>query len=160
DELHDFGKELFGKLLRIGFRNIHGFIHHQSENFVAGMPTDLAFKLASRQALFDFLEKEKGEGWWGKPEMENYYAAHAGHTSPFDWIRIHPLLDAETQALFPIDHAGKQETSLMLALCPEGVDRRKLSTEKWYTRSAVEASREYGEEARSLILQKMETLLS
>jgi creatinine amidohydrolase len=42
-----FGRELFRNLLRIGFRNVHAFIHHQSENFTAGMPTDLAFKLAA-----------------------------------------------------------------------------------------------------------------
>ena len=35
---------LFTGLLRDGFRNIHGFIHHQTENFAAGMPTDLAFR--------------------------------------------------------------------------------------------------------------------
>src|SRR5688572_16002664 len=48
---------VFTGLLRIGFRNIHFFIHHQTENFAAGMPTDLAFKLAARQAIFAFLEK-------------------------------------------------------------------------------------------------------
>jgi creatinine amidohydrolase len=49
-------QDLFLALLRGGFRNIHVFIHHQTENFSAGMPTDLAFKFASRQAIFAFLE--------------------------------------------------------------------------------------------------------
>nr|WP_292502598.1 creatininase family protein [Mesorhizobium sp.] len=62
--LAPFGEELFYSLLRIGFRNIHAIIHHQTENFAAGMPTDLAFKTAGRQAIFRFLEKERGEGWW------------------------------------------------------------------------------------------------
>ena len=35
-----FTKDLSRSLLRIGFRNIHFFIHHQSENFVQGMPTE------------------------------------------------------------------------------------------------------------------------
>lgn len=48
---------LFTGLLRIGFRNIYVIIHHQSENFSSGMPTDLAFKLAAKQAIFEFLEK-------------------------------------------------------------------------------------------------------
>ena len=39
-------------LLRGGFRNIHGVIHHQTENFAQGMPTDLAFRLAARNAIF------------------------------------------------------------------------------------------------------------
>ena len=58
--LHPFARELFTSLLRVGFRNIHGFIHHQTENFQAGMPTYLAFKLASREAMFGFLERNRG----------------------------------------------------------------------------------------------------
>jgi creatinine amidohydrolase len=42
DHLQPLARDLFRSLLRIGFRNIHFFIHHQSENFTAGMPTDLA----------------------------------------------------------------------------------------------------------------------
>ena len=44
-QLAPFAEDLFYSLLRIGFRNIHAIIHHQTENFVAGMPTDLAFKI-------------------------------------------------------------------------------------------------------------------
>ncbi len=54
--LHPFAREVFTGLLRVGFRNIHAFIHHQSENFAVGMPTDLAFKFGARQAIFAFLE--------------------------------------------------------------------------------------------------------
>ena len=43
--LAPFAEALFFSLLRIGFRNIHAIIHHQTENFAAGMPTDLAFKI-------------------------------------------------------------------------------------------------------------------
>lgn len=31
---------LFEALLKGGFRNVHGVIHHQTENFAQGMPTD------------------------------------------------------------------------------------------------------------------------
>ena len=54
-----FAQALFRGLLRIGFRNIHFIIHHQTENFAAGMPTDLAFKLGARQAIFELLERER-----------------------------------------------------------------------------------------------------
>ena len=64
EALLPFAKAMFLGLLRIGFRNIHVVIHHQTENFAVGMPTDLAFKFAARQAIFAFLEKERGEGWW------------------------------------------------------------------------------------------------
>jgi creatinine amidohydrolase/Fe(II)-dependent formamide hydrolase-like protein len=74
EALVPFAKAMFQGLLRIGFRNIHVFVHHQTENFLAGMPTDLAFKFAARQAIFAFLEKERGEGWWGIEKMADYYA--------------------------------------------------------------------------------------
>ncbi len=51
-------RHLLAALLRVGFRNIHLLIHHQTENFLAGMPTDLAFKLAARQAIFAHLERD------------------------------------------------------------------------------------------------------
>ncbi|MCM8785005.1 MAG: creatininase family protein [Candidatus Omnitrophica bacterium] len=154
-----FAKDLFKSMLRIGIRNIHIFIHHQSENFVDGMPTDLAFKLAARESIFEYLEKEYGEGWWGKEQMREYYKMHKERTDPFRWIKIHPFIDEETQKKFPIDHAGKQETSLMLAFCPEGVDMKKFK-EKWYSEGAKEASLEYGLKAKEIILKKMKERLT
>ena len=62
DKLIPFALDLFKGLLRVGFRNIHFFIHHQSENFPAGMPTDLAFKFAGRQAIFEFLSSLRPDG--------------------------------------------------------------------------------------------------
>ena len=59
-------EEIFRGLLRVGFRNIHGFICHQTEEFAQGMPTDLAFRMAARHVVFEWTEKECGEGWWGK----------------------------------------------------------------------------------------------
>lgn len=157
--LNAFGRELFRSLLRIGFRNVHVFIHHQSENFAAGMPTDLAFKLAARQMTFEFLDRQRGEGWWGDNTMQDYYAAHAAGDNPFNWIRIHPFMDEETQTKFPIDHAGRQETSLMMAFCPEGVDMKRLSQEKWYCREAQNANLEYGNAAKEMILNRMRNIL-
>ena len=104
--LAPFAEELFFSLLRIGFRNIHAIIHHQTENFAAGMPTDLAFKSAGRQAIFRFIEKESGEGWWGNEKMATYYAEHAAGNNPFNWIRVHPLMTPEIMAEYPFDHAG------------------------------------------------------
>jgi len=150
--LQPFARQLFYNLLRIGFRNIHVFIHHQCENFAEGMPTDLSFKLAARQEIFDFLEKERGEGWWGDKASADYYANHAAGANPFNWIRIHPFMSAEAQSQFPIDHAGQQETSLMMAFCPEGVDMNRFTEDKWYTQTAKVASLDYGNKAKSIIL--------
>ena len=65
-------EEIFKGLLRVGFRNIHCFIAHQTEEFRQGMPTDLAFRLAARHTIFDWVEKETGEGWWGTEEFSDY----------------------------------------------------------------------------------------
>ena len=160
DVLALFADALFYSLLRIGFRNIHAIIHHQTENFAAGMPTDLAFKSAGRQAIFRFLEKESGEGWWGDEKMAAYYAEHGEGRNPFNWIRVHPLMTAEIFAEYPFDHAGEGETSLMMALCPEAVDMGRFAENtRWYTATAKDSSAELGRKGRSMILERLRTLL-
>jgi creatinine amidohydrolase/Fe(II)-dependent formamide hydrolase-like protein len=158
--LHPFAKELFTGLLRVGFRNIHGFIHHQTENFTVGMPTDLAFKFAARQAIFGFLEKTRGEGWWGNDQMADYYTQQAGGVDPFNWIKFHPLMTKDIVTRYPFDHAGEGETSLMMSLCPEAVDMSHFKDRrKWYVRSAERATAETGNRARNLILAHMRDVL-
>jgi creatinine amidohydrolase/Fe(II)-dependent formamide hydrolase-like protein len=152
-------KAMFAGLLRIGFRNIHAVIHHQTENFAAGMPTDLAFKFAARQTVFAFLEKERGEGWWGSDAMADYYAQQSTGDDPFNWIKIHPLMSHAVLDNYPFDHAGQGETSLLMALVPEGVDASRLSANKWYARSARDASLELGIKGRDLILAHMRKAL-
>ncbi len=159
EAIHLFARSLFDNLLAVGFRNVHVFLHHQTENFEAGMPTDLAFRFAAKQALFSFLEKEKGLGWWGDEKMKDYYSAHSQGEDPFSYIQVHPLMDSAAQAAFPVDHAGEQETSLMMAFCPEGVIAEKIGDENWYARGAAKASLEYGEKARDMILTSMRRLL-
>lgn len=159
DTMHAFARELFRSLLAVGFRNVHVIMHHQTENFSAGMPTDLAFRFAARQAIFEFLEKERGQGWWGEEGMKDYYRRHASGSDPFNWIKVHPLMDAETQRLFPIDHAGRQETSLMMAFCPEGVRGEAIGGRHWFAAGAREASLEYGEKARRMIMERLKGIL-
>ena len=142
----------FSGACRIGFRNVHIFIHHQSENFTDGMPTDLAFKLGAREAIFEFLEKTRGENWWGDSSMQDYYMDSTVNDNPFNWIRIHPFMDGDCQKEFPIDHAGKQETSLMMAFCPEGVDMKRFTDKKWYARAAKQANPKYGARAKKMIM--------
>jgi creatinine amidohydrolase/Fe(II)-dependent formamide hydrolase-like protein len=160
DHLTPFAKEMFTGLLRIGFRNIHFFIHHQSENFAAGMPTDLAFKFAARQAIFAFLERDRGEGWWGRSDMSGYYAQHDAGDDPFNWITGHPLMTPEITAQYPFDHAGIGETSLMLAMRPQAVDLPRVDDTKWYSSSAKDASVELGERGRHLIHDHLRAVLS
>jgi creatinine amidohydrolase/Fe(II)-dependent formamide hydrolase-like protein len=148
---------MFTGLLRIGFRNIHVVVHHQTENFTVGMPTDLAFKFAARQAIFAFLEAERGEGWWGAESMADYYARQSAGDDPFNWIKAHSLLPSSVIESYPFDHAGQGETSLLLALLPEGVDKSR--NDKWYSRSARDASMELGIKGRDLILEHLRKAL-
>ena len=157
--IHQFAREVLRSFLRIGFRNIHIFIHHQSDNFADGMPTDLAWKLAGRQMIFEFLNKDRGEGWWGDNQMADYYENLSAQDNPFNWIQVHPFMDMDTQAQYPIDHAGKQEGSLMMAFCPEGIDMGRLSEEKWYCGQSKEANVGYGNAARERILEHMRKAL-
>jgi creatinine amidohydrolase/Fe(II)-dependent formamide hydrolase-like protein len=160
EKLIPLAQEMFRGLLRVGFRNIHVVVHHQSENFAAGMPTDLAFKFAARQAIFAFLEKERGEGWWGAEKMADYYARQHSGDDPFNWIKAHPLMPPEAMEGYPFDHAGEGETSLLMALCPEGVELSLLSDTTWYTRSARQSSVELGRRARDRILARLRKILA
>jgi creatinine amidohydrolase/Fe(II)-dependent formamide hydrolase-like protein len=159
ENLIPFARDLFKSLLRIGFRNIHFIVHHQSENFADGMPTDLAFKTAAKQAIFEQLATERGEGWWGDESMADYYARHGSGDNPFNWIKGHPLMDQDIIARYDFDHAGIGETSLMMALCPESVDMARFDQSKWFSKTAKDASPEYGREAVRMILERLRRIL-
>lgn len=159
DRLQPLAYGIFSSLLRVGFRNIHGIVHHQSENFEAGMPTDLAFRTAARKAIFDYLDHTRGEGWWGKPEMREYYAPGQPSDNPFNWIRFHPLMDERIIRTFAFDHAGIGETSLMMALCPEAVNMEAWDPTAWYTESAKDASPAFGGQAVALLLNRLKEIL-
>lgn len=157
--LNQFAKQLFTGLLRVGFRNIHCFITHQTENFINGMPTDLSFKLAARQSIFDYVEKERGEGWWGDSSMKDYYEKNLKQTSVFNWIKVHPLKGDDVDLEQKGDHAGFLETSMMLSLCKEGVNMNKFTKEKWYCVEATKANTEYGDVVKEKILESLRRIL-
>ena len=149
---------LFTALLKAGFRNIRGVIHHQTEGFDQGMPTDLAFRLAGRNAIMRFLEATRGPGWWGDRGMQDYYAQQAEGADPFNWVRIHPLFPKG--AAFPFDHAGKGETALMQALAPDTVDMARAGDgDHWYTEDAGQASPEMGERGVQIALIHLRQVL-
>jgi creatinine amidohydrolase/Fe(II)-dependent formamide hydrolase-like protein len=151
-------QSLFAGLLALGLRNIHGVIHHQTENFAQGMPTDLAFRLAARNAVFAHLEGERGQGWWGRAESADYYAGHAAGDNPFNWIAVHPLMPAGMD--YPFDHAGRGETGLMLALAPDTVDQDAAGQGgHWWAADAGQATAQAGERGVTLILRHLERVL-
>ncbi len=151
-----FAQSLFTGLLRVGLRNIHGVIHHQTENFAQGMPTDLAFRLAAKQAVFAQVEASRGNGWWGRAGMADYYDGPADN--PFAWISIHPLLPPGADYLF--DHAGQGETALMLALAPDTVDLEQMAAnDSWYTATAPLGTVAEGERGVAIILAHLRQVL-
>ena len=92
--------------------------------------------------------------------MADYYARQVDKADPFNWIQIHPLLNAEAISQFPFDHAGEGETSLMLSLCPQAVDMRRFRDKTWYTAGARQASKKLGDKGRDLILAEMRRILA
>ncbi len=153
-----FAEALFASLLLGGYRNVHGIIHHQTENFHQGMPTDLAFRLAARNAIFRHIETTRGPGWWGASEMSDYYERHAERADPFSWIQVHPLFPAGAD--FPFDHAGEGETALMLAVAPGTVEiGRATGDEHWFTDTATGASAEIGERGIAIALDHLRNVL-
>jgi creatinine amidohydrolase/Fe(II)-dependent formamide hydrolase-like protein len=149
---------LFTALLKAGFRNIRGVIHHQTEGFDQGMPTDLAFRLAGRNAIMRFLEATRGPGWWGDREMQDYYALQAEGADPFNWIRIHPLFPKGAE--FPFDHAGQGETALMQTLAPDTVDMDRAGDGgHWFTENAGMASPGMGERGVQIALTHLRQVL-
>ena len=151
-----FAQGLFAGLLRVGLRNIHGVIHHQTENFAQGMPTDLVFRLAAKQAVFAHVEATRGPGWWGAAGMADYYDGLADN--PFAWISIHPLLPPGADYVF--DHAGQGETALMLALAPDTVEPGRMGdNESWYTQTAPMGTVAQGEAGVAIILAHLRMVL-
>lgn len=157
EKLVPVAEEIFSGLLRVGFRNIHAFIAHQTEEFFQGMPTDLAFRLAARHLIFTYVEKTVGEGWWGTDKFSDYYG---NADNPFNWIRIHSLgNDPELRRLYPGDHAGKLETSEMMSIDPETVELDRIDGRLWYARAGREGNAEYGAAALAGAADWMEKLL-
>ncbi len=161
DAMVPFFRQTFRGLLDVGLRNIHAFVFHQSEDFMQGMPTDLSLRLAARQTIMEYLEEKRGMGWWGDVSSADYYANHADReANPFIWIQAHPLMDEAICAKYPIDHAGKGETSLMMAARPAAVSMAEHDPQFWFSRDAVEATPELGEEMIGKTVAYMKRILS
>jgi creatinine amidohydrolase/Fe(II)-dependent formamide hydrolase-like protein len=139
-------------MLATGFRRIVVVIHHQFEEGNL-MPAALACRKAALKLTFQHLENERGKGWWGSPKMKHYYELMGTTDDPFSWIRIVPLMSPDIQQAMGYDHAGKLETSLMLATRSETVDLKPLQSDGlWYTKSAGDASKEHGERTLEMIV--------
>lgn len=147
---------VFKSLLWAGYRNIYVVIHHQFED-ESEMPMTLCYRMAAKRATMEYLEATLGEGWWGSESYSDYYEQLEGESNPFGWIKVIPTMSTEVQRATGYDHAGKYETSLLMALYPECIDLDRIDDVKhWFTESAREASSELGEKMAKLSLEYLE----
>ncbi|MBQ8508551.1 MAG: creatininase family protein [Clostridia bacterium] len=141
---------VFMSLLSAGNRNIVVVIHHQFEQ-ESLMPMTLCYLKAARRAEMAYLEKTRGQGWWGDESYSDYYENLGGAGDPFSWIKVIPAMSREAQNATGYDHAGKYECSLLMALYPDAVKLERLGDVKhWFTASAAEANAELGERMAAL----------
>jgi len=140
-------------LLDNGFRKIFVVIHHQFE-MGRLMPEALAFQKSAYRLLFEYIERERGRGWWGSDAMKDYYENLDTFDNPFNWIQVVPLMNPDIQKEMGYDHAGVLETSLMLAAVPDRVDMKLLEGDGlWFTRDAKNASTEHGRKTIEMIVE-------
>lgn len=142
----DYVYYVFKSLLYAGFRNIYVVIHHQFEQ-EHEMPMTLCYRTAAKRATMEYLEETLGEGWWGSESYSDYYEQMEGANDPFSWIKVVPTMSTAVQNATGYDHAGKYESSILMALCPDCVKKERLGDIRhWFTESAQEANAELGEE--------------
>ena len=65
-------------------------------------------------------------------------------------------MDSEIIKNYIFDHAGEGETSLLMALAPDGVEIDRVSENKtWYTKSVPNSSKSKGELVTSKIVKSL-----
>lgn len=157
DVFENYCYYVFRSLLYSGWRNIYVIIHHQYEQENL-MPMTLSYMKAAKKAIMRYQEETLGEGWWGSEAYKEYYAELESADNPFSRIKVIPTMTADVQNATGYDHAGKYETSLLMALAPETVALSRIDEKKhWFTESAKAANSDLGKKMIDLILQSLKS---
>ncbi|HEY3003355.1 MAG TPA: creatininase family protein, partial [Kribbellaceae bacterium] len=137
EAFYGYAKAVLDGLVRLGFRAVFVVVHHQGPDG----PEASAFHLAGA-ALFNELHLSRGPGWWGERRPE-----------PAPVVRVVPTILPDVAAQVRGDHAGRTETSLLLALAPDHVDLGTLRRDDfWYAWSPGRESRDgTAEHGRTLL---------
>ena len=106
--------------------------------------------------IFEWLEKETGEGWWGTEKFASYYS---GNNNPFAWIQVHPIRCGENGKKVKGDHAGRTETSEVMKMYPELVELDRIDGSLWFAREGKNATAEFGDFALECAALDIEELL-
>jgi len=142
-------------LVYSGWKNIYMLIHHQYEDENL-LPMTLACMKAGKKVIFEYLETTRGLGWWGKKEFETFYEDLQAADNPWNWITVLPCMSKRAQKATGYDHAGKYESSLLMALYPEAVEIERLPEgDEWYIQTAKDASVELGNEMIKLSMEDL-----
>lgn len=147
---------VFMSMLSSGLRNIYVLIHHQFEQENL-MPMTLSYMKAAKRATMAYMEKTRGQGWWGSEEYNSYYEDLGGGDDPFSWIKVIPTMSKQVQDATGYDHAGEFESSILMSLYPEAVKLERLGdVAHWFTKSAEKANKELGDKMVELSLKWLE----
>lgn len=147
--------DIMKSLIAGGWRNIYVVIHHQYEEENL-LPMTLCFKKPAMKIIFEYFEETMGKGWWGDNRNKHFYETLAENESPWNWIKVIPAMSKENQHQTGYDHAGKYESSILRALCPEAVDiSRMAGDDAWFIQSAQESSQALGERMVELCLKDL-----
>ena len=143
-----------------GFKNIYMVIHHQFEEGSL-MPMTLACLKAGKKITMEYMEDVHGRGWWGSNSMAGYYDnLDDPSENPFNWIKTIPVMSPNAQHATGYDHAGKYESSFLMALYPDAVKLENIPcSDAWFIQSAKEASAELGQKMLAISLDDLEKII-
>lgn len=121
-DLAPYAKGALAGLLAFGFRRIFVLVFHQGD--MGELAT--TFRLVGARLITERRWQECGHGWWGE--------ARPRSDSRFPDIAVRSVVHPKSRPPAGGDHAGINETSYMLAACPDAVDLSRLSADgPWYT---------------------------
>lgn len=128
-----------------GVKNIYLIPFHQTESDVL-MPMTIACHKVAKRIAMEYMEDTRGKGWWGSDDYSSYYEDLGSEDDPFSYVKVVRLMGPEAQKKAGgVDHAGKWETSFVMATYPELVDMSRCDRNtEWFAASAVEANLEDG----------------
>lgn len=130
---------------RMGFARTYVIVHHQGMDG----PEAAALRLAAAELSFQMPLESEGEGWWGERDR-------ATHPPAFGRIIVAPSILGAAAPHVSGDHAGRTETSLLLALVPEAVEMSRLDAgAQWYCREPPTPSAEGSAVAGEAMLAAM-----
>ena len=136
-----------------GWRNIYMVISHQTEDY---NPMELACMKAARKLVFEYLEDKRGTGWWGNNDTKDFYDTLDADDNPWNWIKTLHGHAPKVNKLYPGDHAGASECSILKYLYPEAVKEERIPDAKeWFTESAKDMSIEFGEKIVTMSVDEL-----